>query len=96
VASRAGQLWQRIEDRVFALAAEAEYRSGLVPRSTRIVPQWADRQLLRLMLAAIPFLAASWFLPPRPSRGLVMLAVLAVVVVLALAIFLMAPKRRRR
>lgn len=96
MATRAGQVWQRIEDRIFALAAEAEYRSGLVPRSTRIVPQWADRQLLRLVVAAIPFLVASWFLPPRHTRGLVMLAVLAVVVVLALAIFLMAPKRRRR
>jgi len=96
VAWRVGQVWRRIEDRIFALAAEAEYRTGLAPRSTRIVPQWADRQLLRLVVAAVPFLAASWFLPPRRTRGLVMLAALAVVLVLALAIFLMAPKRRRR
>jgi cell division protein FtsW (lipid II flippase) len=91
-----GQVWRRIEDRIFALAAEAEYRTGLAPRSTRIVPQWADRQLLRLVVAAVPFLAAIWFLPERRTRGLVMLAALAVVLVLALAIFLMAPKRRRR
>jgi cell division protein FtsW (lipid II flippase) len=96
VAWRVGQVWRRIEDRIFALAAEAEYRTGLAPRSTRIVPQWADRQLLRLVVAAVPFLAASWFLPERRTRGLVMLAALAVVLVLALAIFLMAPKRRRR
>jgi len=96
VGSRAGQLWQRIEDRIFALAAEAEYRSGLVPRSTRIVPQPADRLILRLVLLALPLLAASWLIPERRTRGLVMLAVLAVVVVLALAIFLMAPRRPRR
>lgn len=96
MAWRVGQVWRRIEDRIFALAAEAEYRTGLAPRSTRIVPQWADRQLLRLVVAAVPFLAASWFLPQRRTRGLVMLAALAVVLVLALAIFLMAPKRPRR
>lgn len=96
MASRAGQLWQRIEDRIFALAAEAEYRAGLAPRSTRIVPQWADRQFLRLALIALPLLAASWFLPQRRTRGLVMLAILAVVLVLALAIFLYGAKRRRR
>lgn len=96
MAWRVGQVLRRIEDRIFALAAEAEYRTGLAPRSTRIVPQWADRQLLRLVVAAVPFLAASWFLPERRTRGLVMLAALAVVLVLALAIFLMAPKRRRR
>lgn len=96
MARRVGQVWRRIEDRIFALAAEAEYRTGLAPRSTRIVPQWADRQLLRLVVAAVPFLAASWFLPQRRTRGLVMLAALAVVLVLALAIFLMAPKRPRR
>lgn len=96
MAWRVGQVWRRIEDRIFALAAEAEYRTGLAPRSTRIVPQWADRQLLRLVVAAVPFLIASWFLPQGRTRGLVMLAVLAVVLVLALATFLMAPKRRRR
>jgi len=96
VAWRVGQVWRRIEDRIFALAAEAEYRTGLAPRSTRIVPQWADRQFLRLVIAAVPFLIASWFLPQGRTRGLVMLAVLAVVLVLALATFLMAPKRRRR
>lgn len=96
MAWRVGQVLRRIEDRIFALAAEGEYRTGLAPRSTRIVPQWADRQLLRLVVAAVPFLAASWFLPERRTRGLVMLAALAVVLVLALAIFLMAPKRRRR
>ncbi|MBA3917523.1 MAG: hypothetical protein C0516_02925 [Gemmatimonas sp.] len=96
MAWRVGQVWRRIEDRIFALAAEAEYRTGLAPRSTRIVPQWADRQFLRLVIAAVPFLIASWFLPQGRTRGLVMLAVLAVVLVLALATFLMAPKRRRR
>lgn len=96
MAWRLGQQWQRIEDRIFALAAEAEYRTGLAPRSTRIVPQRADRLFLRLAVLALPLLAASWFLPERRARGLVMLAILAVVLVLALAIFLLVPARRRR
>lgn len=47
--------FRRIEDGLFALAAEAEYRLRLAPRGAKIVPSDFDRRMIRLFLVALIF-----------------------------------------
>ena len=60
--------FRRLEDGLFALAAEAEYRLKLAPRGTKIVPSDFDRRMIRLFLVAMPLLVGSLFIDDRQFR----------------------------
>lgn len=74
--------WFRaVEDGLFRLAAEAEYRFKITPRGTKIVPNTFDRRMVRLFLVVMPMLVVSLFWGTRAQRlqGLFIILVLAAV-----------------
>ncbi|GAB1341541.1 hypothetical protein [Gemmatimonas sp.] len=83
-------VWFRhIEDRLFAVAAEAEYRLKLVPRGTRIVPSEFDRRMIRLFLVVMPMLIGSLFIDDRQFRTRLLVLAFAVVLFVVALIFLL-------
>lgn len=91
--------FRKIEDGIFALAAEAEYRLKLAPRGTRIVPNAFDRRIVRLFLIVMPLLVGSLFLDDRTFRVRLLLLAFAVVVLAVGVIFVLdarAPWTRRK
>lgn len=70
---------RRVEDRLFALAAEAEYRLKLAPRGTKIVPSDFDRRMIRMFLVVMPLLVGSLFIDDRQFRTRLLLLAFAVV-----------------
>ena len=60
--------FRRIEDGLFAVAAEAEYRLKLAPRNVKIVPSDFDRRMIRLFLVVLPLLIGSLFIDDRQFR----------------------------
>ncbi len=71
---------RRIEDGIFGLAAEAEYRLGLAPRTVKIVHSDFDRRMMRLFLVAMPMLIGSLFIDDRQFRTRLMVSAIAVAV----------------
>lgn len=60
--------FRRVEDAVFSVAAEVEYRLKLAPRGTKIVPSDFDRRMIRLFLVVMPMLVGSLFIDDRQFR----------------------------
>lgn len=89
--------WFRaLEDRVFRLASEAEYRLKITPRTTKIVPNTFDRRMVRLFLIVMPVLVSTIAVDGRPMRARVLFVIL-VLAALALAFIFVAdafPGRR--
>ena len=89
--------WFRaLEDGVFRLASEAEYRLAITPRATKLVPNTFDRRIVRLFLIVVPVLISTIFVDGRPMRARVLFAIL-VLAALALAFIFVAdafPTRR--
>lgn len=81
--------FRRVEDRLFAVAAEAEYRLKLVPRGTRIVPSEFDRRMIRLFLVVMPMLVGSLFIDDRQFRTRLLVLAFAVVLFVVALIFLL-------
>jgi len=77
------------EDRVFSLAAEAEYRLKLAPRKTRILPTAFDRRVLRTIVVALPLLLATFAIGPRRMRMQVLFG-LIVAMCVAFALYMLA------
>lgn len=71
--------FRRIEDAIFAAAAEVEYRLKLAPRGTKIVPSDFDRRMIRMFLVVMPLLVGSLFLDDRQLRTRLLLLAFAVV-----------------
>lgn len=77
--------FRRVEDTVFALAAEVEYRLKLAPRGTKIVPSDFDRRMIRMFLVVMPMLVGSLLIDDRQFRTrLLTLAFAAVLFAVAL------------
>lgn len=89
--------WFRaLEDGVFRLASEAEYRLKITPRTTKIVPNTFDRRIVRLFLIVVPVLISTIWVDGRPMRARVLFVIL-VLAALALAFIFVAdafPARR--
>ncbi|QJR35274.1 hypothetical protein [Gemmatimonas groenlandica] len=82
--------WFRaLEDGVFRLASEAEYRLKITPRNTKIVPNTFDRRIVRLFLIVVPVLVSTIWVDGRPMRARVLFVVL-VLAALALAFIFVA------
>lgn len=82
--------WFRtVEDRLFAAAAEVEYRLKLAPRGTKIVPSDFDRRMIRLFLVVMPLLAGSLFIDDRQYRTRLLVLAFAVVLFLVALIFVL-------
>jgi hypothetical protein len=72
----------RLEQTIWALFAEAEYRLKIVPRGTPLAPRPFDRRLLRTVLIVFPTLVGSLFIqPPLRTRLLLLLFFLVILVV---------------
>ena len=86
------------EDRVFSLAAEAEYRLKLAPRNTRIVATAFDRRVLRTIAVALPLLLGTFVIGSRRVRMQVLFC-LIVLMCVAFAAYMLAdalPGLRRK
>jgi hypothetical protein len=82
--------WFRaLEDGVFRLASEAEYRLKITPRTTKIVPNTFDRRIVRLFLIVVPVLISTIWVDGRPMRARVLFVIL-VLAALALAFIFVA------
>ncbi len=82
--------WFRaLEDGVFRLASEAEYRLKITPRTTKIVPNAFDRRIVRLFLIVVPVLISTIWVDGRPIRARVLFGIL-VLAALALAFIFVA------
>lgn len=82
--------WFRaLEDGVFKLASEAEYRLKITPRNTKIVPNTFDRRIVRLFLIVVPVLISTIWVDGRPMRARVLFGIL-VLAALALAFIFVA------
>ena len=80
---------RRVEDGLFALAAEAEYRLKLAPRGVKIVPSAFDRRMIRLFLIAMPLLIGTLFIDDRQFRTRLLALAFAVVLLTVGLIFLL-------
>ncbi|MCA2991001.1 hypothetical protein [Gemmatimonas sp.] len=81
--------FRRVEDRLFALAAEVEYRLKLAPRGTKIVPSDFDRRMIRLFLVVMPLLVASLAIDDRQFRTRLLVLAFAVALFTVALIFVL-------
>ena len=82
--------WFRIlEDGLFAVAAEVEYRLKLAPRGTKIVPSDFDRRMIRMFLVVMPLLLGSLFIDDRQFRTRLLVLAFAVVLLAVGLIFVL-------
>lgn len=81
--------FRRLEDRIFALAAEAEYRLKLAPRGTKIVPSDFDRRMIRMFLVVMPLLLGSLFIDDRQFRTRLLVLAFALVLLAVGLIFVL-------
>ncbi|MCO4100837.1 hypothetical protein [Gemmatimonas sp.] len=81
--------FRRIEDGIFGLAAEAEYRLKLAPRGVKIVPSDFDRRMIRLFLVVMPLLVGSLFIDDRQFRTRLLVLAFAVALFTVALIFLL-------
>lgn len=78
----------RLENAIWALFAEVEYRLKIVPRGTLMKPSKFDQRLLRTLLTVLPLLVGSLFIPPPTRTRVLLLGFLIVVLVVCLIFFL--------
>jgi hypothetical protein len=81
--------FRRVEDRLFALAAEVEYRLKLAPRGVKIVPSDFDRRMIRMFLVVMPMLVGSLFIDDRQFRTRLLVLAFGVVLFAVALIFLL-------
>ena len=82
--------WFRaLENGMFRMASEAEYRLRITPRTTKIVPNTFDRRMVRLFLIVVPVLIATFGIDARPVRARVLFVIL-LLAALALAFIFVA------
>ena len=85
-----------IEDGVFRVAGEAEYRIGITPRTTKIVPGPFDRLVMRVVLLFVPVLIGTFVITTGATRTRALLAIVAVAVVLFTAMLVIEGVRADR
>ena len=85
-----------IEDGVFRVAGEAEYRLGITPRTTKIVPGPFDRRVMRVVLLFVPVLIGTFVLTTGASRTRALLAIIGVAVLLFTALLVIEGVRADR
>jgi len=85
-----------IEDGVFRLAGEAEYRLGITPRTTKIVPGPFDRRVMRVVLLFVPVLLGTFVLTTGATRTRAFLAIIGVAVLLFTAMLVIEGVRGDR
>ena len=76
-----------IEDGVFRLAGEAEYRLGITPRTTKIVPGPFDRLVMRVVLLFVPVLVGTFVITTGATRTRALLAIIGLAVLLFTAMW---------
>lgn len=81
--------FRRLEDGVFSVAAEVEYRLKLAPRGTKIVPSDFDRRMIRMFLVVMPMLVGSLFIDDRQFRTRLLALAFAVVLFAVALIFML-------
>lgn len=81
--------FRQIEDGLFAMAAEVEYRLKLAPRGTKIVPSDFDRRMIRMFLVVMPMLLGSLFIDDRQFRTRLLVLAFAVVLLVVGMIFVL-------
>ena len=69
-----------VEDGVFRVAGEAEYRLGITPRTTKIVPGPFDRLVMRVVLLFVPVLIGTFVITTGATRTRALLAIICVAV----------------
>jgi hypothetical protein len=85
-----------IEDGVFRLAGEAEYRLGITPRTTKIVPGPFDRLVMRVVLLFVPVLIGTFVITTGATRTRALLAIIGVAVLLFTAMLVIEGVRGDR
>ncbi len=85
-----------IEDGVFRLAGEAEYRLGITPRTTKIVPGPFDRLVMRVVLLFVPVLIGTLVITTGATRTRALLAIIGVAVLLFTAMWVIEGLRAER
>jgi hypothetical protein len=85
-----------IEDGVFRLAGEAEYRLGITPRTTKIVPGPFDRLVMRVVLLFVPVLIGTFVITTGATRTRAILALIGVAVLLFTALLVIEGVRADR
>jgi hypothetical protein len=85
-----------IEDGVFRVAGEAEYRLGITPRTTKIVPGPFDRRVMRVVLLFVPVLLGTFVLTTGATRTRAFLAIIGVAVLLFTAMLVIEGVRGDR
>ena len=85
-----------IEDGVFRLAGEAEYRLGITPRTTKIVPGPFDRLVMRVVLLFVPVLIGTLVITTGATRTRALLAIIGVAVLLFTAMWVIEGPRAER
>jgi hypothetical protein len=81
--------FRRVEDRLFSLAAEVEYRLKLAPRGVKIVPSDFDRRMIRMFLVVMPMLVGSLFIDDRQFRTRLLVLAFGVVLFAVALIFML-------
>jgi len=85
-----------IEDGVFRLAGEAEYRLGITPRTTKIVPGPFDRLVMRVVLLFVPVLIGTFVITSGATRTRALLAIIGIAVLLFTAMLVVEGVRADR
>jgi hypothetical protein len=85
-----------LEDGVFRLAGEAEYRLKITPRTTKIVPGPFDRLVMRVVLLFVPVLLGTFVITTGATRTRALLAIIGVAVLLFTAMLVIEGVRADR
>jgi hypothetical protein len=85
-----------VEDGVFRVAGEAEYRLGITPRTTKIVPGPFDRLVMRVVLLFVPVLIGTFVITTGATRTRALLAIICVAVLLFTAMLVIEGVRGDR
>ena len=85
-----------IEDGVFRLAGEAEYRLGITPRTTKIVPGPFDRLVMHVVLLFVPVLLGTLVITTGATRTRALLAIIGLAVLLFTAMWVIEGVRGER
>lgn len=85
-----------IEDGVFRVVGEAEYRLGITPRTTKIVPGPFDRLVMRVVLLFVPVLLGTFVITTGATRTRALLAIIGLAVLLFTAMWVIEGVRGER
>jgi hypothetical protein len=84
---------QRVEDRIFAFAAEFEYRLKLAPRGTRLVPTVLHRWVLRFLTGGFIVLIGVFAFTSGATRTRAILGVALGALLAALGLLMLDARR---